>query len=57
MTSVLIGDDGFRRILGHPAVQNLTTILEIPGTDGVGVDDAKMDRIRRLHRDGLALRG
>ena len=52
-----IGEDGFRRILGHPALQGLPGILEVPGIEGKGPDRENMDRIRRLHREGLELRG
>ena len=51
-----IGEDGFRRILGHPALQSLPGILEVPGLSGNGPDQENMDRIRRLHREGLELR-
>ena len=51
----LIGEVGFRRILGHPALQGLPAILEVPG-DGDGPDRANMDRVRRLHREGLEAR-
>ncbi len=51
-----IGEDGFRRILGHPALQELPGILEVPGADGNGPDQANMERVRRLHREGLEAR-
>ncbi len=51
----LIGEDGFRRILGHPALQGLPVILEVPGS-GDGPDEDNMARARRLHTEGLALR-
>lgn len=52
----LIGADGFRRILGHPALQGLPVILEVPGEEGEGPDAVNMERARRLHAEGLALR-
>lgn len=52
----LIGEDGFRRILGHPALQGLPVILEVPGEEGMGPDAVNMDRARRLQQEGLALR-
>jgi apurinic endonuclease APN1 len=52
----LIGEDGFRRILGHPALQGLPVILEVPGEEGEGPDAVNMERARRLHEEGLALR-
>jgi len=51
----LIGEDGFRRILGHPALQGLPVILEVPGS-GDGPDEDNMARAGRLHAEGLALR-
>ena len=51
-----IGEDGFRRILGHPALQDLPGILEVPGLTGNGPDEENMRRVRRLHREGLELR-
>jgi deoxyribonuclease-4 len=53
----LIGEDGFRRILGHPALQDLPGILEVPGLAGNGPDAENMQRIRRLHQESLELRG
>lgn len=52
----LIGEDGFRRILGHPSVQGLPVVLEVPGLEGNGPDAENMARARRLHEEGLALR-
>ncbi len=52
-----IGEDGFRRILGHPAIQGLPMILEVPGAEGNGPDVENMERVRRLHREGLDARG
>lgn len=51
-----IGEDGFRRILGHPALQGLPALLEVPGLAGEGPDLENMQRARRLHAEGLALR-
>jgi deoxyribonuclease IV len=52
----LIGADAFRRILGHPAVQGLPVVLEVPGLKGEGPDAENMERARRFHDEGLALR-
>ena len=52
----LIGEDGFRRVLGHPALQQLPVVLEVPGLEGKGPDAENMARARRLHDEGLALR-
>jgi deoxyribonuclease IV len=51
-----IGADGFRRILGHPALQGLPAVLEVPGLDGKGVDAENVARAKRFHEEGLALR-
>ena len=51
-----IGEEGLRRVLGHPDLQGLPVILEVPGMDGSGPDAENMARARRLHEEGLALR-
>ena len=51
-----IGEEGIRRILGHPDLQGLPVILEVPGMDGTGTDLENMARARRLHEEGLAAR-
>ena len=45
------------RILGHPAIQGLPMLLEVPGAEGNGPDVENMERVRRLHREGLDARG
>jgi deoxyribonuclease IV len=52
----LIGADAFRHILGHPSVQGLPVVLEVPGLKGEGPDAENMARARRFHHEGLALR-
>ncbi len=52
-----IGADGMRRILGHPALQRLPVVLEVPGIEGNGPDAENMARARRFHEEGLDLRG
>lgn len=52
----LIGADAFRRILSHPALQELPVILEVPGLEGDGPDQENMDRARRFQQEGLAAR-
>lgn len=52
-----IGEDGMRRILGCPALQDLPVVLEVPGMDGNGPDAENMARARRFREEGLALRG
>jgi deoxyribonuclease IV len=51
-----IGDEGFRNMLGHPALQDLPAILEVPGPDGRGPDAEQVSRLRRLHEEALAQR-
>lgn len=51
-----IGQEGFRRLLGHPALQGLPAVLEVPGMEGTGPDLENMARARRFHEEGLALR-
>jgi deoxyribonuclease-4 len=52
----LIGDEGFRNLLGHPALQGLPAILEVPGPEGRGPDAAQVTRLRGLHEQSLAAR-
>ena len=42
--------------LSHPALQALPAILETPGPEGKGADRAEVDRLKRVHRAGLARR-
>lgn len=52
-----IGEDGMRRILGCPDIQHLAVYLEVPGIEGDGPDAENLTRARRLHHEGLELRG
>ena len=51
-----IGRAPFRALLGHPDLQGLPAILEVPGTDDQGPDAKELGRLRRLHREGVRLR-
>ena len=51
-----MGPAPFRALLGHPALQGLPAVLEVPGTDNGGPDAHELAVIRRLHAEGLALR-
>ena len=51
-----MGEAPFRALLGHPALQGLPAILEVPGTDNGGPDAHQLAVVRRLHTEGLALR-
>jgi deoxyribonuclease-4 len=45
----LIGDK-LTVFLGHPQLQGLTALLEVPGTDGHGPDTEQMQKLRALHK-------
>ena len=51
-----IGRAAFRALLGHPRLQGLPAILEVPGTDNQGPDARELKAVRRLHAEGLRLR-
>ncbi|MGH9223305.1 MAG: deoxyribonuclease IV [Acidimicrobiales bacterium] len=51
-----IGEDSFRALLGHPRLQRLPAVLEVPGYEGHGPAAADLQAARRLHEEGLALR-
>lgn len=51
-----IGRAGFRALLGHPRLQGLPAVLEVPGTDNQGPDARELKAVRRLHAEGLELR-
>jgi deoxyribonuclease-4 len=36
--------------LGHPKLQGLPALLEVPGTDGHGADTEQMAKLRALHK-------
>jgi deoxyribonuclease IV len=36
--------------LGHPSLQGLPALLEVPGTDGHGPDLGQMTRLRKLYK-------
>jgi deoxyribonuclease-4 len=50
-----IGADGLASLLGHPALQGLPAILEVPG-EGDGPRTEDVDTARRILASGLALR-
>jgi deoxyribonuclease-4 len=51
----MIGAAAFRALLGHPALQGLPAVLEVPGA-GQGPRAADLATARRLHAAGLAAR-
>jgi deoxyribonuclease-4 len=50
-----IGAEAFAALLGHPGLQGLPAVLEVPGT-GRGPRTEDVDRARQLWQAGLALR-
>jgi deoxyribonuclease-4 len=42
--------------LGHPRLQGLPAVLEVPGTDGKGPDAAQIQTLKELHARSLAVR-
>ena len=51
-----IGKPSFRALLGHPRLQGLPAVLEVPGTEKQGPDAHELRVVRRLHAQGLRLR-
>jgi deoxyribonuclease IV len=47
--------DGLSVMLGHPLLQHLPAIAETPGPENRGPDVSEMQRLERLHRNGLKL--
>ena len=45
--------EGMSVFLGHPKLQGLPTILEVPGPDGHGPDANEIQKLRDLHSRGL----
>jgi deoxyribonuclease-4 len=52
----LIGD-GLGVFLGHPALQGLPALLEVPGPDGHGPDAEELRKVRELHARSAAAAG
>jgi deoxyribonuclease IV len=46
--------EGLGVFLGHPALQELPAVMEIPGPDGHGPDAGDMEKLRELHARALA---
>ncbi len=55
MLEGLMGE-GMGVFLSHPALQHLPAILETPGPEGKGSDREEVERLRRVHEAGLAVR-
>ena len=51
-----IGDEAMAALLGHPALQDLPAVLEVPG-DGEGPRAKDLLRAREIWERGLAVRG
>lgn len=43
-----IGEEGFARLLAHPALASLPWLLEVPGYDNQGPDRENVDTLKRL---------
>lgn len=43
-----IGETGIARVINHPKLSHLPLILEVPGLDGTGPDQANIERVKRL---------
>jgi deoxyribonuclease IV len=43
-----IGHKPFKRMLAHPAFQEVPFILEVPGLEGHGPDKSNLDLLKRL---------
>jgi deoxyribonuclease IV len=41
--------EGLGTFLGHPKLQGLPAVMEVPGPDGHGPDEAEMQKLRDLH--------
>ena len=54
--NILEGELGKRLgvFLGHPALQELPAVMEVPGPDGHGVDANEMKKLRKLHAAAIA---
>ncbi len=51
----LIGREGFRHIMAHPAFRDVPFLLEVPGLDGKGPDKANVDILKEIRQSlGLA---
>jgi len=47
----LIGREGFKVIMGHPAFQEVPFLLEVPGFEKKGPDKENVDILRRIRRE------
>jgi deoxyribonuclease-4 len=43
-----LGEDAFRRLLKHPALEPVAWVLEVPGYDDKGPDKPNLDELKRL---------
>ncbi len=48
-----IGLEGMRGIVNHPKLSHLPLILEVPGLEGMGPDQANLDRVKSLLQSSL----
>jgi deoxyribonuclease-4 len=54
--NILEGELGkrLRVFLGHPVLQGLPAVMEVPGPDGHGADAGEMKKLRKLHAAAIA---
>jgi hypothetical protein len=45
--------DGLGVFLGHPDLQGLPAVLEVPGKDGHGPDAEEVRKTKELHRNSV----
>ncbi|EKD79907.1 MAG: hypothetical protein ACD_40C00267G0008 [uncultured bacterium] len=43
-----IGETGLRALINHPKLSHLPLILEVPGLEGLGPDQANIDKVKNL---------
>ncbi len=43
-----IGLEGLRRLVNHPRLHKLPLLLEVPGLEGTGPDQANIDRVKKM---------
>ena len=46
--------EGLGVFLGHPKLQGLPAVMEVPGPDGHGPDAGEMRKLRELHARAMA---
>jgi deoxyribonuclease-4 len=52
-----IGEEGFLRIMSHPAFRDVPFLLEVPGIEGGGPDKTNLDRLKAIRDKAVAGKG